>query len=147
MGMFTLSGGGFTYTGPTTVSSGTLTLDNVGNNFASSISVASPATLALSASINSEYNLFGSNQSYNLAITGSGAIVKTGTGWTEFCYNAITGFSGQINIQAGILGNGDANSTWVPAPRAWGLCRPGGDVGLAIRRHRLGNLDRLRHRD
>ena len=46
------------------------------------------------------------------SITGSGTIIKTGSGWTEFDYNVIQGFAGQINIQAGTLGNGYGRSTW-----------------------------------
>ena len=98
-GMFMLAGGGFTYSGSTLVNSGTLTLSNVGNNFASSPVVAPAATVVLSASSFSESNVFAYTLTHsNAAFTGSGTIVKTDTGWTEFGYNAIIGFSGQINI-------------------------------------------------
>ena len=120
-GTFTLNGNGLTYTGPTTISAGTLVLaDAATSHFASSISVAPAATLAFSSSNAAMDSMFVAQNSTTMAITGSGTIVKTGIGWTELCYNAIAGFSGQINIQSGILGNGDANSTWGAAPRAWG---------------------------
>ena len=128
-GNFTLSGGGLTYTGSTTVSSGTLTLANVGNTFVSSPSIAPAATLVLSATGGLDTNVLGCGNS-TTAIAGSGTIVKTGAGWTEFDYNVIQGFSGQIDIQAGILGNGEGRSTWAPAPRAWGSISPRGTVGL-----------------
>ena len=87
--------------------------------------------LVLSASANSESNIFGSSSSYNLAFYGNGTIVKTDTGWTELDYGAMQGFSGQINVQAGILGNGDGNSTWGASATGMGLSiAPGATVNL-----------------
>ena len=120
-GMQTFSGPNFIYTGPTTISGGTLALANMGGNgsggnpgnpFVSSISVGSAGTLVLSATnTNVDSMIIGFNNT-GTAITGSGTITKTGSGWTEFDYNVMQGFSGQINIQAGTLGNGYGRSTW-----------------------------------
>jgi fibronectin-binding autotransporter adhesin len=115
-GMLTLSGGGIQYAGQTAVNGGTLALVDVANKFVSSISIAATSTLVLNANnaglgAGVDTNTIGYNNS-GTAITGNGTLVKTGSGWTEFDYNVIKGFAGQIYVQAGILGNGWGRSTW-----------------------------------
>ncbi len=113
-GMVVITGGAaWSGSGAMSFSGGTLALANLGNyGFASSLSVGSAATLLLTATnsgVDTNILAYGNTAA---AICGGGTIVKTGSGWTELDYNLIQGFSGRINIQAGILGNGMGRSTW-----------------------------------
>jgi len=117
-GTLTLSGTNKSYTGSTTVSGGTLALADVGTSFASAPSIASTATLVLSASNSTvDTMILGSNNT----ITGSGTLVKTGSGWAQFEYGAIKDFSGQINVIAGTLGNAKVHSTWGSSTTGMGV--------------------------
>ncbi|HET6248310.1 MAG TPA: autotransporter-associated beta strand repeat-containing protein, partial [Tepidisphaeraceae bacterium] len=114
LGTVTLAGAE-TYS-TTTISAGTLLLSTTstgtgtGNGFVSSI--ANNATLQFdTADTTVDTNTIGSSSGIG-ALTGTGTINKTGAGWTEFPGNVIKGFSGQINIQAGIFSNGYGTSTW-----------------------------------
>jgi autotransporter-associated beta strand protein len=118
---YLLSGGG-----NTTISSGTLQLDltrqttngySIGN-----ISVASGAALALygaNAGIDSPGTLMLGT------LSGSGAIIKTGTGYLAFWNNgggtwlSIQGFAGLIDVEQGTLANN--NSDWNKSAGAMSL--------------------------
>ncbi len=118
-GTFTLTGSN-TYTGGTSINAGTLVLDS------SAASAALPHTSFLNAGyrtfavgsgttlqINSgTYTDSDSTYAPAISISGSGTIVKTGTGYFSIYSNgsSLANFTGLIDVQQGILGSNGA--TW-----------------------------------
>jgi fibronectin-binding autotransporter adhesin len=93
-----------TYTGATTVSTGTLALGNGGTTGGlareSAIEIAAGATL--------HWNRSNSDTGISNAISGAGTILKSGGG--EIAFTGTNTFSGTIDIQAGKLAFSGANS-------------------------------------
>ena len=104
-GMQTLSGGNIAYTGATSVTSGTLSVQDT-TNFASAINVGPNGTLNLIRTSTG----FGSRSTIAAsAITGSGVINVNspssgiGGGWVIMNGASALNFSGTININSGVL--------------------------------------------
>jgi len=106
-GIVTLSGSN-TYSGGTTISGGTLKFRNYDTGFdtiSGAITLASPGVLEFNSTYVSNYAF----DDYN-AITGSGTLNKTGPGY--FGMRSTIRLAGQINVQAGILGNDALTTDW-----------------------------------
>ena len=93
-GMLTLSGVNY-YTGGTTVSGGTLQIgDGIANNGAVAGNITNNSTLAFANP--TQYN-------YTGLISGSGNLVKSGTGMLWFNNSTAQSYNGATTIQAGTL--------------------------------------------
>jgi fibronectin-binding autotransporter adhesin len=103
-GTQTLSGTGFTYTGPTTIQNGTLEIVDA-RGFKSPITINAGANLLITSSFP-----FSTRWTYASALSGAGTLTKTGSG-TFGVYGAVN-LSGQINIQQGTLHNDNLTADW-----------------------------------
>jgi fibronectin-binding autotransporter adhesin len=100
-GAQTFSGANITYQGPTTVSGGTLVLQNA-TAFASPI--ANSSTVVFNAATAGQTGA---------AITGSGTWIKTGTGDEQFNgTNQVIAASGQFYVTQGTLQNNNNSTVW-----------------------------------
>ncbi len=106
-GTQTLSGAGTNYTGPTTVSQGTLILDGTNALNASAWSIASGAFLTVNTT-----NTVVDNWVDLGTLTGTGTLTKTGAGWFQFRGAAPANFQGTILINDGRFGNGFNTTLW-----------------------------------
>ena len=94
VGTQTLEGADISYTGPTTISEGKLRLLNITTAFASSITVNNPGTV--------EINI-GADLTYAKAVTGTGALLKSGTANLTLTGGTLVNYSGPTTIEAGRL--------------------------------------------
>jgi autotransporter-associated beta strand protein len=109
-GSLLLAGGVATYSGLTTVSNGTLEMQNAFFNNANGASIASGATLQFDFSSNSK-------PSNNSTISGNGTLLKTGAGAMFLSSNnghltMSMGAGGLIDIENGALVNDNGNVAW-----------------------------------
>lgn len=106
-GTLTLSGAS-THSGASSVVTGTMKLVDVGNGvWASSIAVSSGAILELnSSSLTADFVVFKTGVTFS----GAGTINKTGAGYVGL--KGTISMTGQINVQAGTLGNGAVTAVW-----------------------------------
>ena len=108
-GILTLNGNN-TYTGPTTISAGTLSLGAAANlgggNY--SASIVNNGVLAVNT---------GNNQTFSGAISGGGGLLQNGSGMTTL--SAVNSYSGGTTLAGGTLGvNGDFAFGAAPSPAA-----------------------------
>jgi fibronectin-binding autotransporter adhesin len=103
-GTLTLTSTGTNYSGGTTVSSGTFRIFDT-TSFASPMTVTAPGIFEADSD-----KVWASKWQYTKALTGSGTFNKTGTGY--FMLTGAISLSGQINVQAGILGNDQLSAVW-----------------------------------
>jgi autotransporter-associated beta strand protein len=106
-GTVTLSGANITYTGATTVNSGTLVLQNLSSS--TSFTIASGATL--------EYNTSSDIlNTTNTSFSGTGTLKKTGAGqliWSTGAATFALSSGGLIDVEGGIFKGGScANEVW-----------------------------------
>ena len=102
-GTWTLSGTGFTNSGPTTIEGGILSLQMgwIGTGFNSAITVNENGTLDLTSSITTMDNWL-----FDTAIAGTGNITKNGAGRVQVMNaGGLGGFSGTLTISDGVFGN------------------------------------------
>ena len=104
-GTQTISGAS-AYTGTTTITAGTLVLNQTTSYASSTTTVNAPGILELT-SLNGAVD----NWRINTILAGAGTINKTGSGWIQTFTNAHT-FSGTLNVQAGTFGTSYLSSNW-----------------------------------
>ena len=99
-----------TYTGGTTINSGTLVRDVT--NLSGGLNL-NANTIASSGTMAINNGAAGGIDSVSLgggSVAGAGTIAKTGSGYTEFYLTSFSGFTGQISVQAGTLGFNNISS-------------------------------------
>ena len=137
-GTQTFSGGNVAYTNATTVNGGTLALQNA-TSFASAATVNAAGTIQLSTT-NATVNSWTSGSATFL---GTGTINKTGSGWIDLSRaSAMTGFNGQLNVQAGVFGSGNLTGAIGSATGTLAVSVSGGAL-FNVRGTTLVKIDRL----
>ena len=125
-GLQELSGGQIRYTGPTLINNGTLRFTagvintnvvtvNTGATLWLTNATTFPAPVALQAgatSLVTTVNGAVDNWNYAKALTGTGTLVKDGTGWFQLRQVAPRDFQGSILIKQGRLGSGMNDADW-----------------------------------
>ena len=117
-GVQTLSGAQITYSGATTINSGTLVLQGT-NAYGSNITLGSSGTLDLVQS-----TPFATRSRLTLSITGSGTINVNNTpsgiggGWAIFNGTSVglSSFTGTVNVNSGVLSMDGLNGLWSGNP-------------------------------
>lgn len=106
-GTQTFSGAASNYTGSTTVNGGTLILDGTNLINTGAWTIAGGANLTVNTA-----NAAVDNWVAQGALTGTGTLTKTGTGWFQFRGGAPANFAGSIVINNGRFGNGFNTTVW-----------------------------------
>ena len=100
------------YSGPTTVNGGTLNLVNLYNARGGDYTLASPIHIASNCTVIVDSIADLDQWRQGAALTGTGLLIKEGSGWFHFDYAGPRGFHGHIIIRGGICGSAYDRTDW-----------------------------------